>query len=325
MTGRGLAFADPKIVRTLQTDFVPVTGDDWYRRRQQDAVGTFFRGVADQGPRKGEDGSTRQGLYCFTGDGRLLAYRNSSDPAAVSTLLNQALEAWRNLPEAARRPKPFAADRGKPDPQFDRAPPEGGVVVRVHARELEADGKGRWREAAPRDSRPNLASLDHLWLTKEEWQSLLPPRAGEGLPYPVPPAIARRIARFHLVDNTRGEPPMWDAEDVRQADMTLKMEGVDKGTAALRLDGRVRLQTPDGGRGYDAEIFGRLSCDHGGRVSRFDAVAIGMHWGEGRYTPGARPGKTPLGLAFVLADGAQEADKVPPQAARDLGTYYGRD
>ena len=40
-----------------------------YQRRRQDAEGEFFRKVADQGPRKGKGGATRQGIYCFTASG----------------------------------------------------------------------------------------------------------------------------------------------------------------------------------------------------------------------------------------------------------------
>ena len=54
-----------------QEQFVPVTADDWYQRRRQDAEGKFFRQVADQGPRKGQGGSTRQGIYVLTADGEL--------------------------------------------------------------------------------------------------------------------------------------------------------------------------------------------------------------------------------------------------------------
>lgn len=326
MAGRGLAFADPEIIQILRSSYVPVTGDDWYRRRQQDAVGAFFRNVADQGPRKGEDGSTRQGLYCFTAAGTLLAYRNSFDPTAVKALLKEGLDGWAKLPEAERRPRPFAADRGMPDAQFAREVPEGGLVLRVHARELEEEAKGRYRAAAPRGGRPNQASLDHLWLKKEEWPALLPPRAEAGARYPMPPAVVRRLVRFHLIDNTRGEPPMWEAGDVRKADVALTIDGVKDGILALWLSGEVLLETAEKDRGYEASLTGFIGYDlKASAFKRFDVVAIGMHWGEGRYTPGARPGRTPLGVAFALADGKQEADKIPPQAGRDIGAYYGRD
>ena len=43
-------------------EYIAVAGDDWYQRRRDDAEGQFFRRVADQGPRKGTGGSTRQGI-----------------------------------------------------------------------------------------------------------------------------------------------------------------------------------------------------------------------------------------------------------------------
>src|SRR5438876_1949987 len=86
-------------------DFVSVAGDDWYQRRRDDAEGKFFRSVADQGPRKGEGGSTRQGIYCFTADGKLLAYKNAGQaPTVMREVLHQGLQAWKKLPDERRKP-----------------------------------------------------------------------------------------------------------------------------------------------------------------------------------------------------------------------------
>ena len=52
-------------------------------------------------------------------------------------------------------------------------------------------------------------SRDNLWIRKDEHQSLV---RGE-----LPDSLKRRIARFHLIDNTRGEPPMWDDADIPKA------------------------------------------------------------------------------------------------------------
>src|SRR5438093_5498858 len=84
--------------------YIAVAGDDWYQRRRQDAEGEFFRKVADQGPRKGEGGSTRQGIYIFTPGGKLLAYRNHQDPDVMRSVLQQGLKAWNKLPENERKP-----------------------------------------------------------------------------------------------------------------------------------------------------------------------------------------------------------------------------
>ena len=38
----------------------------------------------------------------------------------------------------------------------------------------------------------------------------------------LPESLKRRIARFHLIDNTRGEPMFWDVADIRKLDLRLE-------------------------------------------------------------------------------------------------------
>src|SRR5947207_14197355 len=101
-------------------NYVPVAADDWYQRRRQDAEGQFFRRVADQGPRKGEGGSTRQGIYCFTADGTLLAYKNAGQlPDVMRETLQQGLRAWQKLPAERRKPGTIpVADAGGRDERY---------------------------------------------------------------------------------------------------------------------------------------------------------------------------------------------------------------
>lgn len=203
--------------------------------------------------------------------------------------------------------------------------PDMAIAIRVHARELEDDGEGGLRAASARQGARGGASLDHLWLREEDYRNLILNDDRPGATGPVLPRVVRRIARFHLVDNTRGEPPMWQEHEVREAEVRVTIASCEENLMRLSLAGRMHLETDDGERGYEADIEGVIEADLStGRIRRFDVIAVGEHWGEGRYTPGARPGRTPLGFAFTLADGSQEADRVPPQAARDLREYWGR-
>src|SRR5262249_37784761 len=141
--------------------------------------------------------------------------------------------------------------------------------------------------------------------------------------------IAERILRFHLVDNTRGEPPLWEHKQIQSAQMNLRVEKVTATGVQLRLDGKVVLATQaalsQADRGYDARLIGFFEYNAGQqRFQRIDIVALGDHWGEGTYTRGARPGHTPLGIAFELARGDSPADLVPPQGAREIAAYWGR-
>jgi hypothetical protein len=155
---------------------------------------------------------------------------------------------------------------------------------------------------------------------------LLAANAKAGDAVAVPQGLATRIARFHLVDNTRGEPPMWRRDELRKIAVTLTVVETTADVLKLRLDGQILLSTDadpaKAKRGYDVRLLGYVELSRKGpAVTRFDVVALGDHWGEGTYTRGARPGRTPLGVAFQLADGKQAADAVPPQAAREWAEY----
>jgi hypothetical protein len=209
--------------------FVAVAADDWYQRRRQDVEGEFFRSVADQGPRKGEGGTTRQGIYCLTASGRLLVYRNSSDPEVMLDVLQRGLAAWTQLPEGERLPgavkiPPFPD--GEWDQQFVRTPPAGGLIVKVHTRALERNEDGSFRPCGE-NTRGFAAATDHMWITEPEWRAMVPSDAQPGQTRAVPAAITERIMRFHLVDNTRGEPPMWERPEIRTGALTATVEESD--------------------------------------------------------------------------------------------------
>jgi hypothetical protein len=51
---------------------------------------------------------------------------------------------------------------------------------------------------------PQLPARYNVWLTADEWKSLVPISPTKGQTFAVPDAIRRRIFRFHLVDGTYG-------------------------------------------------------------------------------------------------------------------------
>lgn len=309
-------------------DFVAVTADDWYQRRRQDAEGEFFREVANQGPRK--DGGTRQGIYVLTADGELLSYKNAGQLADVTREeLKRALGKFRKLPADRREPGAVAVgDPGKLDVNYTRTPPPGGLVVRVHARILDRKD-GELCKGTCKTLGGDKASRDFLWLTRDEVRSLAPAKAEVGFTSDVSAKVRDRILMFHLVDNTRGEPNFWTVEDVRRARMTLTVTKVSSAGIVLRLAGDALLATDaDPAKadcGYEVRLRGELRYLPGKQTfDRFDVAAVGEHWGEGTYTRGARPGRTLLGVAFGPVAGDAPADRVPPQAAREVGRYFGK-
>ena len=325
------AFADADIIRMATEDFVPVTADDWYQRRRQDAEGEFFRKMASQGPRKGEGGGTRQGIYALTADGELLSFKNAGqNPEVTRDELKRALARFKRLPESRRAPKAVeVGDAGKTDPRYTRTPPPDGLIVRVHTRILDKVGD-EFCKGACKTTGGDAAARDFLWLTQGEVRSLAPAKTDPGFTYDMPKAIADRIVRFHLVDNTRGEPPFWARQQVRRAKLSLTVENVTPDGIELRLDGGALLATDadlsKADRGYEVRLRGELRyLPKKQTLDRFDVAAVGEHWGEGTFTRGARPGRSILGVAFGPIAGDKGADRVPPQAAREVNAYFGKD
>ncbi|MDA1231456.1 MAG: hypothetical protein O2856_11830, partial [Planctomycetota bacterium] len=149
-------------------------------------------------------------------------------------------------------------------------------------------------------------SRDNLWITKEE-QTLLV--AGQ-----FPQRLATRIAQLHLVDNTRGEGPMWKRTEVISSRFSISGD---------TITGLAELKTLAGDRTYSARLRGYLVVTDG-KVTSLNMVASGLFSGEGQYTGGAPKGKFPLAFSFTLADGTDMADAIPPQAARGWVDDYFR-
>ena len=329
MAGRALAFSDAEIIRLGRAEYISVAADDWYQRRRQDAEGRFFVSVANQGPRKGEGGATRQGIYVLTPGGKLLAYKNAGqNPEVMREVLQQGLEKWRMLPESERAPGAIKVPgHGPVDAAYVRTPPPGGLILSVYARALDQPAPAKFSDAVCKPGGGDEASRDHLWLTEAEWKTLIPSSPKKGNEFSMPPRIAERILRFHLIDNTRGEPPLWRRDQIRSSAMKWVVEKAAPAEILLRLEGRALLATDadpaKADRGYDARLLGYLRYDANQKaIDRFDIVAVGDHWGEGAYIRGGRPGRQPLGVAFELAHGDSPADRIAPQAAREASEYF---
>jgi hypothetical protein len=284
---RESTFADPAIVKLLQTRFIPVAIDQAYQRRQKDNEGKFYQKIANQSPRKVGRGTT-QGLYTADASGKLLAFTNNRGSERVQRMIQTALAKHQPVKVA-----PLA--KGTPDARFNPEPPKGGLVVRVTSKVL-----GGYEEPENEFRRIFQQSLgrDNLWISANEHAALA---KGQ-----LPQNLLKRIARFHLVDNTRGEPSMWNDNEIKKLEGTLRND---------QLRATVQLKTAKGDRGYEAELLGRIETK-ADKITRLDIVAKGEFWGEGTYTRNAPKGRFPLAIAFTLADGKDAADTIPPQGSR---------
>ncbi|MGB7347341.1 MAG: hypothetical protein WBD20_24175 [Pirellulaceae bacterium] len=300
MLDRASTFAHPEIVELLKTRFIPVALDQASTRRQQDTEGQFYRRLVLQHPgfrltnkdvKAAINSTTTQGFYIATAAGDLLLYNNNRHPEKVLRLMKEKLASLETKESVAVNP----LTENETDKRYDIRPPSGGLVMRVQAKVLGgyAETSDPWKTIFQ-----SALSRDNLWVTPQEHQALV-----DGT---VPQSLQLRIARFHLVDNTRGEPLMWKPDEVRRS----KLKIVDG-----EITGSVLIHSESNDRGYETQLRGRLEV-YNGKITRFAMVALGDCWGEGPYTKNPPKGKFPLGISFTLADGSDAADSLPPQAAR---------
>ncbi|MBC8289627.1 MAG: hypothetical protein H8E37_04845 [Planctomycetes bacterium] len=293
MLDRASTFANPEVVRILKTRFIPVAIDQAYQRRQKDAEGRFYQKIANQSPRKVGRGTT-QGLFTAGADGSLLGYTNNRGHERTMGLLKSAL--------AKHKPKKVEAIQpGEPDPRYNPTPPKGGIVVRVTSRVLGGypETTDPWRRIFQVST-----GRDNLWVRADETKALV---SGT-----FPDTLMSRLARYHLVDNTRGEPPMWERSEIRS---------VETKFADGRFEATVHLQAKSGDRSYKTRMLGFVETKNG-RITRFDVVARGQFRGHGPYTQNPPPGDFPFAVAFTLADGKDVADRIPPQGSRGWVAGY---
>src|SRR5262249_50246269 len=158
-------------------------------------------------------------------------------------------------PEPERKPGVVEVPDLKQSERLIPAPPEGGLVLRVHARFLTRDGKDGLRYARTEDfllmgktaeaRRPYLLFLqpntEYLWLTEKECKSLVPADPRKGDEAAVAPAIVDRLVRFHLTPRraTTSEGGILGKRDVKSAKLTLTVEDVTARRVRLRLKGFV--------------------------------------------------------------------------------------
>lgn len=267
--------------------------DAWYMNRRPDAEGEFYRKTVTQEPSRKDMNSSTQGRYALGPDGTLYGFNNNRSAERVKSLLQKALSSF-------QAGEPPALDTSRAAGRYDRTIAPGTVVLDVNAKILDGydTAHPRWREVLR-----NQVGEDHLWIRRDEGDALV---RGE-----FPGSLKQRIARFHLNDFTRGEPNPWRPTEVKKVELSL---------SGGRVAGSAHLETADGARGFTCDLLGFVEGKDG-KLARFDLVARGLFWGEGTYTGGAPKGKFPIALSFRLSEGSKEADRVPPQGARDLSDY----
>jgi hypothetical protein len=164
---------------------------------------------------------------------------------------------------------------------------------------------------------------DHLWIYADEVRQMLAASAEDReTPFPLPPSLAARMTRFHLIDNVRGEPDMWEANQIKQADFTLRRVADTNTTRTFAFTGTFAQELPNGERGQHGTIEGEFTAyKESAMITHFRAYSGGEAWGASTYTQHAPPGRFPLVMAMVETDDAVSRI-VPPQALAWSVNYH---
>lgn len=279
----------------------------------------MFRLLAEQGHYAGrvKPTNTRQGIYACSPRGDFLASVNTRRADDMLKMLDRALVAWRALPEEARAPSaaagPDVGDRGSAGWRFRQLYPEGGLVLRVHSRDL-----ARAEDDLPADWRAEASNRDYAWFRAEEVRTLVPESLEVGSKGRWPDRIVRRIARLHLGDNVRGQVPAYADGDVARAEVEAEVVAADETGVTVHFSGSFRLEQAgrwavdgyrdrdrpdDQRRGTELAFLGRARFDpSSGRLGDVEWVAAGERWGGTQYNGrGDDLDRSGIGFAFVEA------------------------
>jgi hypothetical protein len=346
------------VVRLAKENFVCVAVNCHTMRDYKDAEVDWARST-DCVP----DGATANGSVRFvTASGKQLARGElvvwdgkSKQTNWFLVSVERAIKAWAALPDSERKPGSVKVPEYPPvDPKRAVAvkPPDGSLVLRVYNRQLARDTKGELRYTVADDYVPELKKLygqksyegrfsevgqDWMWITRQEWQAMMPEKPVKGQEVKVPTTLVERVFRFHL-EPSRGFTAVnqfiYCTADDGQMRLTVEEAGANE--VRLRLDGFAKLELDRGAGyegvrrkiGYQPSLLGYLAYDPAKKVfTRFDLVALGNARGQanGENLMGARTGEFPMGVAFELVNPLTPRDYVQPTGLMDGGGNYNLD
>lgn len=244
-------------------------------------------------------GITAQGFYVAGADGKAYGFNNNRTVDRVLGLMDKGLREFKQDPPAS-----IELNSSDLSSSFQRAPSEPVETLRIYSRIRPLpEGCDELNKGIGRDT---------IWVYPGDLQEI----AGKTGKFAMPSAIAKRIARFHLVDNVRGEPDFWSDAQVKRIDVTVTA----KGNGAYAFSGPFAMETSDGARGLKGNLEGELKLDPSGeKLVRFKAYAEATAWGAGTYTPKPPEGHFPL--VFAIVDVHDELAKVTPPQAALYGDY----
>ena len=288
------------MIKRLSSEFIPVVGNTHELQSGRSPARDWFMATVAKVKPQVNEGQTAQGFYVVAPDGAAYVFNNNRSVDRVLQAMDKAIVDYKANPPA----KVDISDQLR-NASFGVRVPSDASVLRIFARvrplPLGCDS-----------SNENVAR-DHIWVTAEEGKTM-------ALSGNVPETLALRLARFHFVDNVRGEPDHWGLSDVRELAFTLKRQIEVDGIVTSSLTGHFEMRNEPLDRGLTGTIEGEAAIDKkSGSIKRFVAYCEAQAWGHSTYTPNPPAGKFPMVFAMLLATD-KISREVPPQAV-----FYGNE
>lgn len=193
-------------------------------------------------------------------------------------------------------------------------PPPGGLILKQYRRLLNKDADGQLH-------RRELYH-DSLWMTRAEWQSLVPEKPQVGDSLSVPAFLAARIGRHHAQIINPSASVRLNATP--KPTLTLIVEEASPEQVRLRLQGSFQVteyQVPHTNGIIDFQVYGCLQYDVQKKAfSRFDMVAYGDVANLREDVTQPAKGRTmAAGFLFELSPGATPWERTPPYDSVSTG------
>ncbi len=316
-------FSDPTVIRRLQTEFIPVSGNSAEWQDGNSPTQRWFMSVAKQTDYlKAQPGGRTQGLYTLSADGTAFGWLNTHDPTSVNKFLDAAREKFRARKAVAVK----IADEERKS-RFAETPGATTSVIRVFTRvpplPENANAPSSPSEYSSIVHQLNTKSMgrDHLWVYAEEVREILAGGERSKGDFALPATLAGRIVRYHLHDNVRGTADMWEPAQVRRADFTVREISRAKGARVFSLRGTFAMQLDTGARGQEGWLQGEFTIDPGAaKITRFRAYSEGKAWGRSKHTLEEPAGRFPLVIAMVETNDA--VSRIVPPHFIWMGNQY---
>jgi hypothetical protein len=199
--------------------------------------------------------------------------------------------------------------KGKAEPN----PPAGGLILKQYRRVIHKDADGRLHR--------HELHHDSLWMTKAEWQSLVPEQPRVGDSFTIPEFLVSRIGRHHAQIVNPSTSLRISATP--KPTLTLTVEDASPEQLRLRLQGSFQVTEYQGTLTngiIDYQVCGCLHYDVKKKTfSRFDMAAFGDVTNIRKDAVPPKGRTMVAGLLFELSPGDTAWERTPPYDSVSAG------